>query len=119
MLESLDLVVTGNSAVLWELCIGQAISGTTAFNDVNTTYSGFEYNTAGTISGSPVLVLASGFIAASATSKASESYKIAGKLPITLNAAGAVRANGTLTLIVTGIGGTSATQCAFNWKEIR
>jgi hypothetical protein len=36
-----------------------------------------------------------------------------------LNAAGAVRANGTITLLVTGIGGTSACRAIMNWKEIR
>ncbi len=36
-----------------------------------------------------------------------------------LDAAGAVRTMGRLTAIVTGIGGTSATRCIMNWKEIR
>ena len=119
VLESIDVLVTGNSPILWELCIGQAISGTTTFNDVNATYSSFEYNTAGTISGSPAMVLQAGYIAASATTNRSQNYRIANRIPITLDAAGVVRILGTLSLIVTGVGATSACQVTMNWKEIR
>lgn len=119
ILEAVHLLVTGNNPVLWELCIGQAISGTTTYNDVNTTYSGFEYNTAGTISGSPALVIASGYCAATASTKGDVRADVVTRYPITLDAAGAVRALGTLSLIVTGIGGTSATRAVMNWKEVR
>lgn len=119
ILETIEVIVTGNTPVLWELCVGQAISGTTTFNDVNTTYSAFEYNTAGTISGSPAIVIASGFNAASATTRTVTTAKISNRYPITLDAAGAVRALGTLSLIVTGLGATSATRAVFNWKELR
>lgn len=119
ILESLEVLVTGSNPVLWELCIGQAISGTTTFSDVNATYSAFQYNTAGTLSGSPAIVLASGFVSATNQSKSSLSYKLSSKAPVTLDAAGAVRALGTLSLILTGLGGNSDTQYAFNWKELR
>jgi hypothetical protein len=119
ILESIELLVTGNNPVKWELCLGQAISGTTTYNDVNATYSGFEYNTAGTISGSPAVVLASGYTSASNQSKGTTSLKLANKSPITLDAAGAVRALGTLTVLVTGLGATSACQCSLNWRELR
>lgn len=119
VLDSIDLIVTGNNSVLWELCLGQAISGTTTFNDVNATYSAFEYNTAGTISGSPTLVSISGFVASAAVIRNAVSYRLSNRYPITLDAAGAVRAMGTLSLIATGIGATSACQAAFNWREIR
>lgn len=119
VLDSIDIVVTGTFPVLWELCIGQAISGTTTFNDVNATYSAFEYNTAGTISGSPAIVLASGYTGGSATNDIAINRTISLKYPITLDQAGAVRALGTLTLIITGIGGASATRAIFNWREIR
>lgn len=118
-LDSLQMVVTGVNPVYWELCLGQAISGTTTFNDVNATYSGFEYNTAGTISGSPSLVLASGYCASAKDNFTAINKAIINKYPITLNQAGAVRSLGTLSVIVTGIGGTSATSGAFNWREIR
>jgi hypothetical protein len=71
------------------------------------------------LSGDPVVVFASGIVPASATSKAGITSKTPVKYPITLNAAGAVRANGTLTLLVSGIGGTSQCYYSMNWKEIR
>lgn len=119
VLESIDILVTGNSSVYYELCVGQAISGTTTFNDVNTNYSTMEYNTAGTISGSPSIVIFSGYTAATAQSKSAASAKISNKYPITLDAAGAIRSLGTLSLIATGIGAASAMRATFNWREIR
>lgn len=119
ILDSVDVMVTGANSIYWELCIGQAISGTTTYNDVNETYSAIEYNTLGTISGSPAIVLAAGYVAATANSKASASSVITSRTPITLDAAGAVRALGTLSLIVTGIGGTSACRANVNWREVR
>lgn len=118
-LEGIDFLITGSNPILWELCIGQAISGTTTFNDVNTTYSAFQFNTAGTISGSPALVIASGYISATATAKGSTPAKVDQKYPITLDASGAVRSLGTLSLIVTAFTGTSACRTVMNWREIR
>lgn len=116
---SVEMLVTGNNPVYWELVVGQAITGTTAFNDVDTTYSGMEFNTAGTISGSPAMVIASGYVAATTGSKGVALEQIRHRLPITLNAAGAVRALGTLSLIVTGIGATSACRGTISWTERR
>jgi hypothetical protein len=117
--ESIEILVTGNVPVLWELCLGQAISGTVTFNDVNTTYSAFEYNTAGTISGNPAIVIAAGYVAATAVVSVSVNREFNNRYPITLNVAGAVRSLGTLTLLVTGIGGTSATRATINHRELR
>lgn len=36
-----------------------------------------------------------------------------------LDAAGAVRSLGTLSVIVTGLGGTSACRCNLTWEEVR
>lgn len=119
VLESVEVLVTGANPVLWELCIGQAISGTNTFADVNTTYSGFEFNTAGTISGSPAVVAVAGYAPATNQAKGVVSARFSNKYPITLDSAGVVRANGTLSLLVTGIGNTSATRASFNWREIR
>jgi hypothetical protein len=44
---------------------------------------------------------------------------IAHRYPITLDAAGAVRSLGTLSLLATGFGGTSTIQAAVSWKAIR
>jgi len=118
-LDSINILVTGANPVFWELCIGQAISGTTTFGDVNATYSGFEFNTLGTISGSPTLVIAAGYTQAGGANGGQISRNLISRYPITLDAAGAVRALGTLSLIATGITGTSAMRGSIGWKEIR
>ena len=119
VLESIDFVVTGNFPISWKLVIGQALSGTTTFIEENATYSAFEYNILGTLSGSPAITIAQGFIASTASSKQSSSTRVPFKYPITLDAAGTARTMGRLTAIVQGVGGASATRCVFNWKEIR
>lgn len=115
----LSIVVTGSNPIQWQLLLGQAISGTTTFNDVNGTYSSVEYNSAGTLSGSPSIVLAAGFVAAAANAKESKDVGVNFKYPITLDAAGAVRLLGRLSFQASGIGGTSITWVTLNWKEIR
>lgn len=119
VLESVEIMVTGNFPIEWELVLGQAISGTTTFNPVNSTYSGMEFNTVGAISGSPTLVIAGGYVASTGTNKASTGRTISNKYPVTLDAAGAIRSLGTLSIIVTGIGGASACRAVLNWREIR
>lgn len=114
-----ELFVTGTKPVRWELCIGQAISGTTTYNDVNTTYSSIEYNSAGTISGSPVIVIDGGWVAASGVSPGLINNTVVSRYPMTLDAAGAIRSLGTLSLIVSGIGGTSECSGGIKFKEIR
>ena len=117
ILDSVDLIVTGNTPVFWELVLGQAITGA-SWADVNATYSAFE-TSGGTISGGPALVIASGFCSSSAQTKGSVSRQTATRYPITLDRAGAVRSLGTLSLLCTGLGATSAVQGVFNFKEIR
>lgn len=119
ILETVEILVTGNAPVVWELCIGQAISGTTTFNDVNTTYSTMQFNTAGTISGSPAIIVAQGYGAASSQSKSVQNTKVPMRYPITLDRAGNVRGLGTLSIVLTGVGASSATRIILNWKEIR
>lgn len=119
VLQDFEVLVTGNTSVQWKLVIGQAITGTTTFADVNTAYSSMEYNTAGTISGSAALVLDSGFASASSQNKGSIQTSITARTPITLDAAGAVRANGTLSVLVQGLGAASACRVAMCWLELR
>jgi hypothetical protein len=57
IIENIEFLVTGNSPVYYEVCLGDTITGTTTFNDVNATYSGMQFNTAGTTSGTPALVI--------------------------------------------------------------
>jgi len=119
VLESIEITGTGDRPIQWELVLGQAISGTTAFTNVNTGYSTTEFNTAGTISGSPSIVLQSGYVAANGGSRSAPSVSLNNRYPITLDAAGVARSLGTLSLLVTGIGGTTAAMATFNWREIR
>lgn len=119
ILEDFNLLVTGTNPVKWELVLGDSITGTTTFLDVNPTYSGFQYNTLGTTSGNPSIVIASGYVAASAQSRGQVNSTVPFKYPITLDSAGAVRSMGRLSLLVTGIGGTSSCIANINWKEIR
>lgn len=120
VLDSLELLVTGNHPILWELCIGATVASST-WADVNTTYSGYEYTS---VRGSFTnltngIVIASGYLSASATVKQSLARQVSARYPITLDRAGAVRTMGTLTLLVTGVGGTSATRATVNYREIR
>ena len=119
ILESIDYVVTGNTSVKFETCIGQAISGNTGFLNVNLAYSAFEYNVLGTVSGSPGIVFSTAFCAASASVKSSVAKTLSSKYPISLDAAGAQRALGTISIIATGLGATSACRATLNFKEIR
>ena len=79
----------------------------------------FEYNTAGTLSGNPSIVLAQGYVFSSTGTKGVVNKTLTQRIPITLDAAGAVRLNGTLSFAASGQGGTSATRVVFNWIEIR
>lgn len=118
VLDNLDILVRGANAIKWELVVGATLGGTPSWSNVDATYSAFEYDTAGTNS-SGGIVIASGTVAASNQVKGSISRQVANQYPITLDAAGTVRANGTLTLRAYGYGGTSTLTAAFNWIEIR
>lgn len=114
-----ELFNNGNQPVYWQLVIGQAISGTTAFNDVNTTYSSTEYNVLGTLSGSPSIIIDSGYVTASGGAKGVVNTTVYSRYPITLNAAGAQRALGTITLIATSLSGSQNCYGIIKFREIR
>ena len=83
------------------------------------TSSGAEITTAGgTISTSPII--AEGFyVAASATAKSEFTREIQELYPLTLTAAGANHAFGTVSFYATGLGATSAVRLIAHWKEVR
>lgn len=118
ILESIDVLVTGANPIEWELTYGNVLTGTTTFNDVNATYSGVQFNTLGT-TGTPAIIAASGFVAASGAIKSSVSAILNQRYPLTLDAAGVVRSLGRASLCVTGIGGTSACRATMTWREVR
>ncbi len=109
----------GTQPIQWQLCIGQAISGTTTFNNVNTTYSSSEYNVLGTLSGSPSVVIDGGFVSSSGGAKGVTNTAIISRYPITLNAAGLHRSLGTLTLKATSLSGTQTIYSSIKFREIR
>jgi hypothetical protein len=121
VLGPISMLVTGNSPVYWELLIGGTFSVAPTWADINTASSAFEYGTGGTFSGLGTggIVIASGYVAASAQQKEALSADITSKYACALNRAGAQIATGTFTLVATGIGAASAMRAAINFKEIR
>jgi hypothetical protein len=120
VLNDVDILVTGNNPILWELCVGVTYSAPPTYGNINATYSAYEYGTGGTYSTlSSGLVIASGYCPATASTKQAVKEQTSQRYPITLNRAGAVRDMGTLSLLVTGIGGTSASRATMNFIEIR
>lgn len=121
ILGPIEQLVTGNSPVYWELCMGVTFSVAPTWADINTANSAFEYGYGGTYSGLTAtgLVIASGYVAATNQIKESVGAAVNSKYPCTLDRAGAVRANGTYSLLVTGLGANTAMRAAFNYKEIR
>jgi hypothetical protein len=123
ILHGLGLVVTGTREVYWEIVVGAAFSVAPTYADINAAYSAFEQGTGGTFSNlTNGVVLASGFCGASTGSNTVEfafDRKLSLHYPVTLDRAGAVRAMGTISLLVSAIGGTSATQGCINFVEVR
>lgn len=122
-LVGIAAVVTGANPVFWELVVGGAY-GSQVFADVNTAFSGMEYSsTPGTFTNlTGGEVIASGYLTAGAGTPVTLinlPSLISRKYPLSLDRAGAVRALGTYTLLVSGIGGTAATRAALNFKEVR
>jgi hypothetical protein len=114
-----EIYNAGNQPIQWQLCIGQDISGTTTYNNVNTAYSSSEYNVLGTLSGSPTIVIDGGFVASSGGAKGVTNTAIVSRYPITLNEAGAQRSMGTLTLKATSLSGTQTVYASIKFREIR
>jgi hypothetical protein len=114
-----EIYNAGNQPVQWQLCVGQAISGTTTYSDVNTTYSSSEYNVLGTLSGSPAIIIDGGFVESSGGAKGVTNTAIVSRYPITLDAAGLQRILGTLTLKCTSLSGTQVVYASIKFREIR
>lgn len=114
----IELLVTGVNPVEWTLAVGQTLT-TPSFTNVNTDYSTMDYDITGTLSGTPAIIVNKGFVSATSQVKGASHSYIRSRYPITLDASGAVRTLGTLTLLVKGIGGTSAVYGAVKWLEVR
>lgn len=107
-----------NENVRWDLCVGQAITGG-SWADVNTTYSGTEVNTGGTLSGSPAIIIDTGWVTVGGNTKGITNTAVISRYPITLDAAGANRVLGSLTLKVTALSGTPTIYAGVKFREIR
>jgi hypothetical protein len=107
-----------NQHVRWDLCIGQAITGGT-WADVNTTYSGVEVNTGATLSGSPAIIIDSGWASVGANTSTVINTAVISRYPMTLDAAGNNRTLGSLTLKITALAGTPIVYGAVKFREIR
>jgi hypothetical protein len=119
-LANINLIVTGNSPVFWELCVGVAFSAGPTWVDVNSTWSSVQYGHTGTFDNlTEGFVISSGYVPATATTKNAVSQLVSIRYPCTLNRAGANRALGTYSLLVTGVVGASATRASIDFAEIR
>ena len=117
-IDSVD-IISGANPVRWDLVLGATFSAAPTWADVNTASCGCEYTSApGTLSTMP-LSIAGGYLPGSATARGTISAAGRVRYPISLDRAGAVRAMGTLTLVMSGIGGTSSSKAAINFTEIR
>lgn len=117
VVDGVDILVTGNSAVKYTICIGQEITNPT-IGEVNSTYSGVDYVT-GTISGAPAIIIDQGLIPSSASVKGSIQAPLSLKYPITLGADGLPRPLGRVSLIAQGLTAASTIQYVIKWREIR
>lgn len=121
-----EIYLDGNGAIKWELLVGQAITGGT-WADVNTGYSSSEVNptnngtATATLSGSPLVLIDAGWVSSSAQSQAVTNTAVISRYPITLDAAGLQRVNGSLTLRITTVSlvSTPTVYGAIKFREIR
>jgi hypothetical protein len=117
---AIDTLVTGANIVKFDLCFGATFSvAETWAAAAYSTYSGAQITTAaGTLATAPIIA-ASWYNVASAANKAAVARALSDLYPMTLDAAGANRALGTLSILATGISGTSACRAVVQWKELR
>lgn len=118
--ESLQ-ILAGSNPVKWELVIGAAFTVAPTFAPVNSTYSFAEAGTGGTFNNltNGVVVLAGYVAATSPAGRDTDTKDLVISYPITLDRAGSQRALGTLSVLLTGIGGTSDSRAILNWREVR
>ena len=120
LMNDISMLVTGNSPVFYEVCYGATFSVAPTFANVDTVYSSIEVGTGGTfLNLTGGTVIASGYLPSTSQTKAYIDLPLAFYYPLTLNRAGAHRALGTLTVLVTGIGAASACFLAPSFYEFR
>lgn len=116
----LHIVNTGNQPIFYELVIGANFSVLPVFFFVDSTFSAAEFAPGGTFSNlTGGFVVRSGYVSSTNQSKDTVNEDLTFLHPITLDAAGSYRSLGTLTLLVTGIGGTPGCRASLNFTESR
>ena len=114
--EVLNLGST-NENIRWDLCVGQAITGGT-WADVNSSYSSVEVNTGATLSGSPAIVIDSGWVTVGGNQNGLVNTAVISRYPMTLDAAGLNRVMGSLTLKITALSCTPTIYAGVKFREI-
>jgi len=120
--RTLELCLTqaNGNPVFWELVAGANFSPNPTWTDINTQFSGTEVSTDGVfLNLTGGVVLKSGYVSAGNQGQNVVSTHLDLHHPLTLNRAGAHTSIGTLSLLVTGIGGTAATRASLNFTELR
>lgn len=114
-------VLAGLNPVLWELCIGVGFSVAPTYTAVNGNYSFMNAGTGGTYNNlTNGVVIMKGYVGVNTgAGRQASTRELTLSYPITLDRAGAVRALGTLSLLVTGVGGNSDCRASMNWREVR
>jgi hypothetical protein len=118
LLESIELVVKGNSSVEYRISTGATFSVAPTWADVDINNSGVQIGTGGTVSARGMSIDA-GYVSSSSTSKGAISQNKSLRNPITLNRAGLQRAEGTISVFVRGITASSDCEIILEYKEIR
>lgn len=119
VLDSIEIINTGNKAVKYQLGIGANIT-TPTWNNINTLNSSIQYDTTGTSAGGQAITFDAGYVPAGLGAKSTlATQALHSKYPITLDPAGAKRNNGNVSLYAQGLGGTTDIYWSIIWKEIR
>ncbi len=118
LIDSIEFLNVGTKAFKWSLGIGSTLT-TPTYTTINAA-SAIQADTTAAAATALGLVIDSGYVA-SGTGAANRLSidSISSRYPITLDAAGAKRPNGTLSLFAENIGGLTDFYYVIKWKEIR
>jgi hypothetical protein len=129
-------IMAGTNTIEWVLCVGSVFTGTGGASPTFAIHnkdggnawsrsSSVEIGTGGSLPTAlvtdPGVVIASGWVpgGSGGQSKGALSKGLTSKWPITLDAAGAQRLNGTYSLFARNVGSSTTARGGFNWREIR
>lgn len=117
--DTIDIINTGNQNIFYEIVVGAEFSVDPTWASIGQ-YTGVEVGTGGTYSGlTNGYVIESGYIVASGSAKTTITANLNVKLALALSRAGLQRSMGTLSILLTGITGTSTARCSLSYYEVR